>query len=252
MTVTRQNDVARFITTQWTDVLAARGQTAEARQSLRQLCEHYYAPVFAFINIYTGYDQNARDWTHEFFAKLMEGHSLKNVSSARGRFRSYLLGAVKHFLSDERTKASSQKRGGRVHHLNLESINERTTNLASELPSDACFDRQWAIALLQQGLKQLEFEVTGIEEAVSDSIGKGDFKARLFAFLRPCLIGTLVEQSQADIAAQLGVSAEVVKVNLHRWRKRFREIVKAQVAATVDSPAEIEEELRYLVIALTQ
>lgn len=242
--VARQSGAARFITTRWSEVLAARGKSAEAQQSLRQLCDQYYAPVYAFVNSYTHYDQNARDWTHEFFAKLLEGQSLDNLCRARGRFRSYLLGAVKHFLSDERAMALSEKRGGLAQHVPLDVIeNESSSKCVSVMPTDAYFDRQWAISILDQGLKQLENEATG-------SLPNGDGKARLFASLRPWLSGNPIEQSQLEIATSLGVSAEVVKVSLHRWRKRFRQIVRTQVAATVDSPEEVEEELRYLVLAL--
>ncbi len=108
----RDGDAARFMTTQWTHVLAARGQSAAARESLQALCERYYAPVAAFVRRYTQDDQQAQDWTHSFFAKLLEGHSLNTVLPSKGKFRSYLLGAVKHFLADERTRQQADKRGG--------------------------------------------------------------------------------------------------------------------------------------------
>ncbi len=229
----------RFLTTQWTNVLSARGETAEARQSLKELCDRYYAPVSAFVESYSRHDPNARDWTHAFFAKVLEGRSLDAVIQSRGRFRSYLLGAVKHFLADEREKNQADKRGGLVSHVSFDQVDESsmTTNTHSAMPPDAAFDRQWAMSILQHSLEDLE-EDLGAEQATR------------FELLRPWLTGDPIDLSHADVAARLGVSTEVVKITIHRWRKRFREIVKGHIASTVSDSAEVEEELRYLIQAL--
>ena len=232
---------SRFMTTRWSEVLAARGNSAQAKHSLRELCDHYYQPVFAFINTYTHHDQNARDWTHAFFAKLLEGHSLATLSQARGRFRSYLLGAVKHFLADEREKITALKRGGTTTHISLDAEWSLDGALATKsMPPDAFFDRQWAVAILDQSLQQLEDELTN--QVDSDS----------FAKLRPWLSGDPTELSQAAVGAQLGLTSAAVKVLIHRIRKKFRAIVKARIAVTVDFPEDVDSELVYLIQALAE
>ncbi len=230
----------RFLTTQWTHVLSARGETAEAKQSLKELCDRYYAPVYAFVESYSHHDQNARDWTHAFFAKVLEGRSLDSVIQSRGRFRSYLLGAVKHFLADEREKDQASKRGGLVSLVSVDQVDEfsLTTNTHYAMPPDAAFDRQWAMSILQHSLKNLEEEL-------------GEGQATRFELLRPWLSGEPIDRSHADVAVRLGVSIEVVKITIHRWRKRFREIVKGHIASTVSDSAEVEEELGYLIQALS-
>lgn len=230
----------RFLTTQWTNVLSARGETADAKRSLKELCDRYYAPVYAFVQSYTHHDQNARDWTHAFFAKLLEGRSLDAVLQSRGRFRSYLLGAVKHFLADEREKAQADKRGALVSHVSVDQVDASSiaTKSHSAMPPDAAFDRQWAMSILQHSLEDLEE-------------GLGDEQVTRFELLRPWLSGDPIELSHADVAARLSVSTEVVKITIHRWRKRFREIVKGHIASTVSDSAEVEEELGYLIQALS-
>ena len=227
------------MTTHWTHVLSTRGESAAARQSLQELCERYYAPVFAFVESYTRHHQNARDWTHAFFATLLEGRSLDSVIRERGKFRSYLLGAVKHFLADERAKQKAEKRGGLVSHISVDFVAESQTESAthSAIPSDAYFDRHWAMTILQHSLTDLEIEL-GREHAAK------------FELLRPWLSGDSIELSQADLAARLGVSTEVVKTTIHRWRKRFREIVKGHIGSTVANASEVDDELGYLIQAL--
>lgn len=229
----------RFMTTHWTDVLAARGQSPEAKESLRVLCQRYYAPVVCFVQKYTQSDQNAQDWTHAFFAKLLEGRSLDSVLESKGKFRSYLLGAVKHFLADERAKQQACKRGGMVATIHIDSAEEAA--LAECDPNisamDAYFDRQWALSILQMSLQELEAELEASQST-------------RFQLLRPWLSGDPSEQSLAEVGARLGLSAETVKVTIHRWRKRFRAIVKTHIASTLPDETEIDEELRYLVAVL--
>jgi DNA-directed RNA polymerase specialized sigma24 family protein len=240
----------RFLTTRWTLVLSARGETPEAKESLRELCNHYYAPVFAFIHFYTRQDERARDWTHAFFLKLLEGRSLDTLQQARGKFRSFLLGAVKHFLSDQRGHDRAAKRGGSVHHISIDASGQgdvsgtghkgdQTSLSVDTFPPDAYFDKQWALAILQRSLGELEAEVHDPATPTR------------FELLRPWLSGDAAEYTQSEVAERLGVSLEVVKVTIHRWRKRFRTIVKSQIAATVDSPQALDEELSYLIQALT-
>ncbi len=233
------NSNRRFMTTQWTHVLSARGESAEAKESLKELCDRYYSPVLAFVNCYTHRDQNAQDWTQAFFAKLLEGRSLDTVLPSKGKFRSYLLGAVKHFLSDERSKHQAEKRGGAVEHCGVEDVDVFSIRVAkyNEKALDALFDRQWALSILQLSLQDLEKEL-------------GASQSTRFELLRPWLSGDSIELSHADIGVKLGVSAEAVKVTIHRWRKRFREIVKAHIASTLADIAEVDEELSYLIQVL--
>ncbi len=235
----RDGDAARFMTTQWTHVLAARGQSAAARESLQALCERYYAPVAAFVRRYTQDDQQAQDWTHSFFAKLLEGHSLNTVLPSKGKFRSYLLGAVKHFLADERTRQQADKRGGSTAHLPIDAANDIAApdSRSSIAALDAYFDRQWAISILQISLEDLEAELDAAH-------------LPRFQRLRPWLSGDPSEHSLAEVATQLGLSSEAAKVTIHRWRKRFRTIVKSHIASTVCDESEVEDELGYLIRVL--
>jgi len=230
----------RFMTTHWTNVISSRGETVEAKQSLRELCDRYYAPVFAFVESYTKRDQSARDWTHAFFAILLSGKSLDTVVRERGKFRSYLLGAVKHFLADERAKEKAEKRGGSVSHVSIDDcdLSSANANTYDSMPPDAYFDRQWAMSILHHSLSDLELEL-GREHSAK------------FQLLRPWLGGDSIELSQADVALKLGLSIEVVKTTIHRWRKRFREITKIHIASTVSNVSEVDEELGYLIDALS-
>ncbi len=163
----------------------------------------------------------------------------KTLSQMQGKFRSYLLGAVKHFLADERTKEKADKRGGIISHVRINECDLSSVSVTNydTLPPDAYFDRHWAKSILQHSLTDLEMEL-------------GQEHSAKFQLLRPWLSGDSIEQSHADIAAELGVSVEVVKTTIHRWRKRFREIVKSQIASTVSNASEVEEELGYLIQAL--
>ena len=231
------SDQQKFMTTQWTQVLAARGQSPAAKESLKMLCERYYAPVVAFVERYTQKDQQARDWTHSFFAKLLEGHALDSLLPSQGKFRSYLLGAVKHFLADQRAKQQAAKRGGSSTQRRTEATEELPDNLTDVADLDAFFDRQWAISILDNSLRDLETELDASQRS-------------RFAILRPWLSGEPTELSLADAAAQLGMSPATIKVTIHRWRKRFREIVKSHIASTLSEADDIDEELRYLIRVL--
>jgi RNA polymerase sigma factor (sigma-70 family) len=237
-----RSDPGAFHTTRWTRVLAARGgdSSPESQTALSDLCEIYYAPVHAFIK-YTVPDQahaSAEDLTHAFFAQLLQKPGLDAVDRTRGRFRSYLLGAVKHFLADHKNRARAQKRGAGQFHA---SLDETPTSLQPGTPPapDTLYDRQWALALLDRALLTLEQEqaTTG--------------KSRQFETLKPWLNGQAVSLSQADAAETLGLRENAVKVAIHRLRKRFREIVTTEIAQTVESESEIQAELNHLIQALS-
>ena len=240
------NGAVAFVTTRWTQVLSARGETPGAKAALAQLCEAYWNPVFRFIRRCERPEDSARELTQEFFSQLLASNGLNAVDPAKGRFRSYLLGAVKHFLADQRDRSNAAKRGGGQTAVPIEQHleNQTTTSLQIADPEspvpDAFFDRQWALTIVERALNALAAELV--------SAGK----AAHFEVLKPWLVGDVSELSQAEAARQLSLSEGAVKVAIHRLRKRFRMLVKQEIAGTVDQPAFIQEELRYLLEALAQ
>ena len=238
-----RNAPAAFVTTQWTRVLEARGDSAEAKATLAELCGAYYAPVFAFVRCNAPNQEAARDLTQEFFVRLLARQGLDTVDPERGRFRSFLLGAVKHFLADMRAHAHRLKRNAGQP---LESIEPGTdTSPGLQLPDPNApspereFDRKWALTVLAHALANLakEHKVAG--------------KSEHFGALKPWLTGDLDTPSQAGAARQLGLNEGTVRVAIHRLRLRFREVVKGEIAQTLNDPAQVEDELACLVAALT-
>jgi len=243
----------RFQTTHWTQVVAARGQSPEAKDALRSLCDTYYSPVELFVQRYIAAaasksSHDARDLTHEFFAKLLEGQSLQNVDRNRGRFRSYLLGAVKHFLTDIRDREHALKRGGGqiIQSLSApaDSAIANPSGAAIDVadpdgfPPDSYFDRQWALAVVQQAIDTLRAEAES----------NGD--AAKFEVLQRWLVTPSSHDTAIDAARELDMSDGAFKVAIHRLRKRFRHIVVAKITTTVDDPIEVQDELNYLINAM--
>jgi RNA polymerase sigma factor (sigma-70 family) len=232
----------RFVTTQWTRVLEARGDSPEAKAALSDLCAAYYAPVFAFIRRDALNEDAARDRTQEFFARLLARQGISTVDPQRGRFRSFLLGAVKHSLAEMRDHEQRLKRGGCKA---MESIEPGTdTSPGLQLPDpnalspDREFDRKWALTLLDRALATLAQE------------HKAAGKADQFEVLKPWLTGDTENISQAEAAAQLGMNEGAVKVAIHRLRRRFREVIKNEIGQTVSDLAQVDSELHYLLEAL--
>lgn len=236
---------AGFGPTRWTLVLRARGGAPAAQAALSELCEAYYAPVLTFIRSTGRTEDAARDLAHGFFAGLLAGHRLDTVEPARGRFRSFLLGAVKHYLADQHDRAQAAKRGGGQIPLSLEAGKESNTTVQLQVPDqaspppDTVFDREWAQTVVGRALARLagEFAATG--------------RTDHFETLKPWLLGQLESLPQSAAAARLGLSEGAIKVAIHRLRKRFRELVKAEIAHTVPDPSMVQGELRYLVEVLS-
>lgn len=239
-----------FKTTHWTQVLAARGESPEAQDALRELCAAYYAPVHAFIRQWRRGADDARDLTHQFFARLLAGHGLSRLDRGRGRFRSYLLGAVKHFLCDLHDRRQAARRGGGTASVSLDSALAAggTTDQparpwepadGSGFPPDAFFDRQWALNLLSRVLAALarEHERAG--------------KTRDFEVLKPYLTLDAATLSPSDAAERLGIAVGAAKVAIHRLRKRFRQLVRTEIAATVADADDVSAEVNYLIQALS-
>jgi len=235
----------QFAPTRWTQILQARGESAEAQAALGELCGAYWQPVFCFIRREGRDEETARDLTQEFFARLLARHGLDTVEPGRGQFRSFLLGAVKHFLADQHDRAQAAKRGGGHTLVSIEAGIGPNTTTELQIPDpagavpDAVFDRQWALTLVERSLKVLagEFAAAG--------------KSEQFETLKPWLLGEVESLSQADAARQLGLTEGAAKVAIHRLRKRFRELVKAEIAQTVGDAAQVQDELRYLLEVLS-
>ena len=229
----------QFLTTRWTQVLAAQGASTHAGTALADLCAAYYAPVQSYI-ARTAHDLgDARDLTQEFFARLLAGRVITGAAREKGRFRGYLLGAVKHHLADTRDRLGASKRGAQHEHVPLAAETETSPGhecSAPDAPSpDRFFDRQWGLAVLDRALAALAHE--------HDQLGTAD----QFQVLKPWLTGDAAGSSQSEAAAQLGLSDGAVKVAIHRLRKRFRDCVKAEIAQTVSTEEQVREELRYLI-----
>jgi len=235
-----------FHTTRWTLVQNARGESPEARQALSELCATYYAPVVAFLCREGRDDDAARELTHEFFAKVLADDSLGGVDRERGRFRSYLLGAVKHFLANHRRDAAREKRGGAAEHVVIRETTDTTPGIevadssafGLNVEADAAFDREWALAIVERSLALLE----------SENLSAG--QSAQFAALKPWLSPAASRAPQADTAAKLGISEGALKVAIHRLRRRFREITRAEIAQTLNDTADLDDEMRHLVNAL--
>jgi RNA polymerase sigma-70 factor (ECF subfamily) len=233
-----------FVTTHWSMVqAAARSDTPRAQAALEQLCRTYWYPLYAFVRRRGYSPEDAQDLTQDLFARLLEQDSLARAQPDRGRFRSFLLGALRHTLAHDWAKRMAQKRGaGRVLSLDLSGAEERfRLDPASATASpDQLFDRQWALALLDQVLKRLETEY---QSAGNDS---------LFHALKETLTGSRQTQPYAALAARLHLSEGAVKVAVHRLRKRYRQLLQAEIEETVTTPEEARQELQYLIQVLVQ
>lgn len=232
-----------FVTTRWSVVLkAGRSDTTRARAALARLCQTYWYPLYGYVRRrgYSAHD--AQDLTQEFFARLLEKQALAQADPARGRFRSYLLKSLNHFLVDEWHKLQAQKRGRGRELLSLDLVAaEQRFDLEPAAPAtapDKAFDKQWALTLLDEVLEQLQTEY------------RADGKGELFDTLKQSLAGARESQPYGELAARLGMSEGHVKVAVHRLRQRYRELVRAEIADTVEAPREIEAEMRELFRAL--
>ncbi len=239
------DDSRRFQTTHWTLILSAQGESPTAKEALRELCMAYYAPVENFIRHVRPRNSDVRDLTHAFFARLLEGQSLRHVDRVEGRFRNYLLGAVKHFLGDIRDHESAQRRGGGRHLDPLDLPGSSGVTPCEVLadpegfPPDAYFDRQWALTLLDQAVTQLR------DEAEREGTGQR------FEKLLPWLLPKEDAGNRDDVLRALNWNENVFHVAVHRLRKRFRKCILERISATIDESTSVDEELQYLISALT-
>jgi DNA-directed RNA polymerase specialized sigma24 family protein len=222
-----------FPTTQWSLLAQASlsGETS-ARQALEELCRHYWSPLHQFIRARGYTDAEAQDLTQEFILHLIEHSTLQKADRLRGRFRSFLLGALVRFLADEYDRRRAQKRGSGAIHL---SLDDAEGQLASSSNYDvSLFDREWALAILENSLRTVQTE---FEPKLGSS---------RFALLKSFLPGSLNAPSYEEAAQKLDLSVPALKSELHRLRQRFKALVRQEVANTVSAPHEIDEEMTHL------
>jgi RNA polymerase sigma-70 factor (ECF subfamily) len=225
-----------FANTRWSVVLAAQ-DPVRTKTALGELYQTYWYPLYAYVRR-RGYSaEDAQDLTQAFFARLLEKNWLDAVAPEKGRFRAFLLAALKHFLANEWDKAQAQKRGGGLVPVSLDAETRYQREPRDELSPDRLFDRQWALALLETVLNQLR-----AEHDTND-------KRRLFEALRGTLTGDQPEAGYAELGRQLGLNEGAIKVAVHRLRKRYRELLRAEIAQTVSDPGQVAEELRSLFAA---
>jgi RNA polymerase sigma factor (sigma-70 family) len=230
-----------FATTHWSVVLAAGEEnTLQSAEALEQLCRTYWYPLYAYVRREGHRPADAQDLTQEFFSRLLARKSLAQVSPEKGKFRSFLLAALRHFLADQRDHAQAIKRGGKVEFLSLDAQEaERRLRLepVDRLDAEKIYERRWAMTLLQKALDGLRAE--------SAAAGK----ARWFEGLRSFLSGD-ASSSSAEAAAELGLTDTAFRGAVYRLRQRYRELVREEIAHTVSDPSEIEEEIRYLIAVI--
>ncbi len=232
----------RFRTTRWSVVLAARGGTSpEARQALQELCEAYWYPLYAFIRRHGHPVEEARDLTQEFFLRLLEKDFLALVDQSRGKFRSFLMTACKHFLANEHDRAQALKRGGGREFLSIDARAGESRYVAEpmhDLTAERLFERRWALLLLQHVLGRLRDEW--------QRAGKGE----QFEQLKPFLTGEKPAEHYARVAEDMRATPGAVRVAVHRLRRRYRELLREEITRTVNDPGQVETEIRDLMAAL--
>ncbi len=235
-------DASRFGSTQWSVVLAAgAGSSPGSREALETLCRRYWYPLYAYVYHRVRTPDEAEELVQEFFARLLEKKTLSVAEPARGRFRSFLLTTLHNFLANEWEKTVAKKRGGGLKRISLDFSDAQArvcAPLIREVTPERLFERQWAFALLNRALKRLhdEFAESG--------------KADRFEALVPFLMGRNAPVDYLEAAKKLALSEDATMVAAHRMRRRFRELLRAEIIDTVTSPDEVDEEIRSLFASL--
>lgn len=236
------NTHAVFSPTRWTQVILARdGNSTPARKALGELCQTYWYPLYAFIRR-SGYSrEDAQDLVQEFFGRLLARDWLAQVDESKGRFRSFLLAALKHFLANQLDKARALKRGGAHQFVSLDGLAAETRYQLepADLQSpDKIFERRWALQLLDESLAALQQEYAR------------EGKDAVFDQLKVCLAGSRESIPYAELAPRLGISVGALKVMVLRLRARYRELLRRAVSCTVAEASQVEVEMRHLVEVL--
>jgi RNA polymerase sigma factor (sigma-70 family) len=229
---------AAFATTHWSVVLQAQGESPAAQEALEKLCRTYWRPIYWFVRRQGIAPPEAEDITQGFFASLLEHRNLNAVRQEQGRLRSYLLGAARYFLNEERRRGMAIKRGKGQRLIPLEELraDERTgLEPADPVTAELIYERRWALTVLERALNLLKGEY----EKADNSI--------LFDSLKQLLPGEPDAPSQKDIAGQLCMTENAVRQAFHRFRQRYQSLLREEIANTVATPGDIEDELRHLI-----
>ena len=233
-----------FVTTHWSVVLAAgHGDTTRAGEALARLCETYWYPLYAYARRRGSSPHDAQDLTQEFFARLLAGNWLADAERDRGRFRSFLLSAMKHFMANEWNKARTLKRGGGqpILSLNDDSAESRyRLEPVEKATPESLFERRWALTLLEGVLARLDDEY------------RHEGKQAWMEAMRPALTTDRGSLNYAEMAKTLDITETAARVAVHRLRQRYRQLIRTEVASTVASPEEIEAEMHHLFDVLTR
>ena len=234
---------ANFATTRWTVVMAARhGSAGEGQAALELLCERYWAPLYGYARRQGHSVEQAQDLTQGFFARFLEKQDVRAADPTRGKFRSFLLASFKHYLSNAGDRERAQKRGGGQPLLSLEFETAEAKYQIEPLDAltpEALFERQWALGLIDR-----------VHASLGDESAQAG-KAELFERLRGVVVGERITGGYVQIARELGTTEGAIKVTVHRLRGRFRELLRAEIGATVSDDAEIDGELRHLIAVLS-
>jgi RNA polymerase sigma-70 factor (ECF subfamily) len=232
-----------FATTHWTVVVnAGHAPSGEAKQAMAALCETYWYPVYAFVRRQNGNADEAMDLTQGFFARLLEKRDLAGVDRGRGRFRSWLVAAVKNYLANQRDRSRADKRGGGRPVISIDASDAESRyrlEPSHDVTPERVFERRWALTLLEHVLSALRQE----------SVAEG--KAALFEALKDCIGGRPGDSRYRQIAADTGMGEGAVRMAAHRLRRRYRELLRQQIARTVETPEQIEEEIAFLFAAVS-
>ncbi|MHB8520613.1 MAG: RNA polymerase sigma factor [Limisphaerales bacterium] len=233
-----------FATTRWTVVLSAgRKSSPQSEQALEELCRTYWYPLYAYTRHQGHSREDAEDLVQSFFARLLEKNYLDGLRSEKGQFRAFLLAALKHFLANERDRAHRQKRGGDATPLSLDWQDADTRyqiDPADNLSPDKLYDRAWAVTLLERVITRLQDE----------SVAEG--KSKFFEHLKPFLMVGKGAIPYAQAATNLDLTEGAVRVAVHRLRRRYRELLRDEIAQTLSQPDQIDEELRALFSAFAE
>ena len=235
---------AHFATTQWSLVLAAAHRSSpESRESLEALCSIYWYPLYAYARRRINSVHEAEDLTQEFFARLLEKNLVAIAAPARGRFRSFLLTSFKNFLANEWDKTQAKKRGSGQTPMSLDFVAAESwypLEASPDLSPERLFEKQWVLSLLDQVLDRLRDECA--------AAGNGE----QFEALKGFITGLPVDDSYKDMARRLGITENAAKVAVHRLRRKYRELMRAEIARTVAEPADVDDEICCLLATLGQ
>jgi RNA polymerase sigma factor (sigma-70 family) len=236
-----RNGVAAFTTTHWSVVLEAQGESPAAQEALEKLCRTYWRPIFAFLRRQGLPPAEAEDITQGFFAQLLERRKFSALRKEKGRLRSFLLGALKYFLADEQRRAMAVKRGRGQRLIPLEELradDRIEVEPADPVTAEMIYERRWALTVLERVLSRLKDEYRAADNGT------------LFDSLKELLPDEPGSPSQAEIATRLGMTENAVRQAFYRFRQRYQSLLREEIAHTVATPGDIEDELRHLIAVL--